>query len=207
MLKYHNFASIWGLTPRPYIWDCLLDQTRTPLLKSLRTGLHLPFETACSPAASCPNCAIHIRPLLIKDNLQKIGKTANVLSIFKKGNRSLPSNYRPISLTSICCKIMEHIVYSNILNHLQRHNIFCEEQHGFRSGRSCETQLLNIIDDHAKHLDDRKQTDVILLDFSKVFDKVPHHRLCLKLSHYGIHGCTLFWIENLFLLVDHNTLL
>ena len=91
---------------------------------------------------------------------------------------------------------MEHIVYSNILHHLQRRNILCEEQHGFRSGRSCESQPLNTIDDFAKNLDDRKQTDVILLDFSKAFDKVPHHCLCLKFSHHGIRDGTLFWMEN-----------
>ena len=91
---------------------------------------------------------------------------------------------------------MEHIVYSNFLHHLQRHNILYKEQHGFRSGRSCETQLLNTIDYLAKNLDDRKQTDVILLDFSKTFDKVLHHHLCLKLTHYGIRGGTLFLIEN-----------
>ena len=56
--------------------------------------------------------------------------------------------------------------------------------------------MLNTIDDLAKNLDDRKQTDVILLDFSKAFDKVPHHHLCLKLSHYSIRGVILFWIEN-----------
>ena len=91
---------------------------------------------------------------------------------------------------------MEYIVYSNILHHLQIHNILHKEQYGFRSGRSCESQLLNTIDDLAINLDDRKQTDVIFLDFSKVFDKVPHHNICLKLSHYGIRGGTLFWIEN-----------
>ena len=81
-------------------------------------------------------------------------------------------------------------------HHLQRHNTLCEEQHGFKSGRSCEIQLLNTINDLPKNLDDRKQTDVIILDFRKAFDKIPHHRLCLKLSHYGIRGGTLFWIEN-----------
>ena len=91
---------------------------------------------------------------------------------------------------------MEHIVYSNILHHLQRHTILCEEQHGFQSGRSCETQLLNTTDDLAKNLDDRKQTEVILLDFTKAFDKVPHHRLCLELSQYVICGGILFWNEN-----------
>ena len=91
---------------------------------------------------------------------------------------------------------MEHIIYSNILQHLQSHNILCEEQHGFRRGRSCETQLLNTINDLTKNLDESKQTDVILLDFSKAFDRVPHHRLCYKLSSYGIRGGTLSWIEN-----------
>ena len=121
----------------------------------------------------------------------------NVLPIFKKSNQSLLSNYQPISLTSICWKVMEHIVYSNILHApFSKIYILCKEQHGFRSCRSCETQLLNTIDDLAKNLNDRKQTDVILLDFSKAFDKVPNHYLCLKLSDYGIHNGTLFWIEN-----------
>ena len=130
-------------------------------------------------------------------------KIANVIPVFKKGNRSHPSNYRPISLTSICCKIMEHIVYSNVLHHLQKYNILCEEQHGFRSGRSCETQLLNTINDLTKNLNERHQTDVILLDFSKAFDRVPHQRLCHKLSFYGIRGDTLSWIRN-FLIGRHQ---
>ena len=71
----------------------------------------------------------------------------------------------------------------------------CEEQHGFRSGRSCETQLLNTINDFSKNLDMGRQTDVVLLDFSKAFDRVPHHRLCYKLSRYGIRGNTLSWIK------------
>ena len=130
-------------------------------------------------------------------------KIANVIPVFKKGNRSHPSNYRPISLTSICCKILEHIVYSNVLHHLQKYNILCEEQHGFRSGRSCETQLLNTINDLTKNLNERHQTDVILLDFSKAFDRVPHQRLCHKLSFYGIRGDTLSWIRN-FLIGRHQ---
>ena len=69
-------------------------------------------------------------------------KMANIVPIFKKGNKSSPSNYRPISLTSICCKILEHIIYSGISHHLEEHNVIRNEQHGFRSGRLCETQLL-----------------------------------------------------------------
>ena len=101
-------------------------------------------------------------------------KMANVVPIFKKGSKSCPSNYRPVSLTSICGKILEHIIYSNILHHLEEYNIIRDEQHGFRSGRSCETQLLTTIHDFANNLNNQKQTDTILLDFSKAFDKVSH---------------------------------
>ena len=94
----------------------------------------------------------------------------NVVPIFKKGSRYSPSNYRPVSLTSICCKILEHIIYSGILHHLDEYNVICEEQHG-RSGRSCE---LITIHDLARNLNNQKQTDAILLDFTKAFDKVSH---------------------------------
>jgi hypothetical protein len=59
-------------------------------------------------------------------------KTALVSPVFKKGNRSPPSNYRPISLTSVSCKVLEHIIFSNILSHLYSHNILSDYQHGFR---------------------------------------------------------------------------
>ena len=123
-------------------------------------------------------------------------KIAKVTPIFKKGNKSNPSNYRPVSLTSICCKVLEHIIYSSVSHHLTQYNILRTEQHGFRSGRSCESQLLITIHDLAQNLDEGKQTDVILLDFTKAFDKVPHNRLCYKLSLYGIRGSLLLWIKN-----------
>ena len=69
-------------------------------------------------------------------------------------------------------------------------------QHGFRKRRSCDTQLLTIIDDLAKGIDDKAQTDVILLDYAKAFDKVSHRHLLLKVEHYGIKGPTLSWISD-----------
>ena len=113
-------------------------------------------------------------------------KLVNVVPIFKKGSKSYPSNYRPVSLTSICCKVLVHIIYSSIWHHLEDHNIICNEQPGFCSGHSYETQLFIAIHDIAQNLNNRKQTDVILLDFTKAFDKVSHNRLCSKLAHYGI---------------------
>ena len=108
---------------------------------------------------------------------------ANVTPIYKNGDRTDPANYRPISLTSICCKLLEHIIHSNIMQHFDNFNILNAQQHGFRKGRSCETQLALTIDDITASLDKKKQIGVIILDFSKAFDAVPHERLLSKLKH------------------------
>ena len=120
---------------------------------------------------------------------------ALVTAIFKKGKKSDPANYRPISLTCICCKIMEHIILSHMAKHLSLNNILIDQQHGFREQFSCETQLISAIHDWAKGINFRSQTDVILLDFSKAFDSVPHERLLVKLDFYGIRGKMLNWIR------------
>ena len=89
-----------------------------------------------------------------------------------------------------------YVIYSGISHHLEDHNVICDEQHGFRSGRLCETQLLITIHDFANNLNNQKKTDAILLDFTKAFDKVSHRRLCSKLFHYGIRGNLLSWIND-----------
>ena len=123
-------------------------------------------------------------------------KKANVTAIYKKGDKYEPSNYRPVSLTSLCCKLQEHILVSNVLSHLDEHDILTDCQHGFRARRSCETQLIGLYHDLAQSLDKKKQTDLAILDFSKAFDRVPHQRLLKKLRHYGIQGNTSKWIES-----------
>ena len=122
-------------------------------------------------------------------------RSANIVPVFKKGKKSLESNYRPISLTCVACKIMEHIITSNIMNYADSNAILYHLQHGFRSKRSCETQLLEFITDVVKNLKDRKQTDTLIMDFSKAFDKVGHARLIEKLKFYGITGKTNEWIK------------
>ena len=76
-----------------------------------------------------------------------------MIPIFKKGDRTQTCNYCPVSLTSICSKLLEHLVYSCILSHLREHNIF-ESQHGFQAGKSCETQLIITINDFANCLNE-----------------------------------------------------
>ena len=154
------------------------------------------------PAMVLNKCSFSIAPLLCTIFRSSIStgvvpedwRKANITPIFKKGDRNLASNYRPVSLTSLCCKLLEHIITSNIMYHLDQYNILTDCQHGFRARRSCETQLITFLHDLAHTLDSKVQTDVIVLDFSKAFDKVPHNKLFIKLNHYGIKGHTLQWI-------------
>ena len=122
-------------------------------------------------------------------------RQANVAPVYKKGEKYDAANYRPVSLTCICCKTLEHIIVSNINKHLSLENILVDCQHGFRSRRSCETQLVQFFHDMVSNLDralnrGHRQTDVIIMDFAKAFDKVPHKRLLYKLHYYGIRGST-----------------
>lgn len=107
---------------------------------------------------------------------------AHIVPVFKKGDKNTPSNYRPVSLTCILCKILEHIIQSSIMKHLDTHKILTDSQHGFRTKRSCETQLILTLEDILKTTSKGKQIDIALLDFSKAFDKVPHQRLNNKLN-------------------------
>jgi hypothetical protein len=100
-------------------------------------------------------------------------------------------------MTSICCKIMEHILHSNIISHLEANNILPGNQHGFRKHRSCENQrTITLQEEPADGLNSGDKMECILLDFSKAFDKVPHQRLLNKCSYYGIRGNTLLWIAS-----------
>ena len=91
---------------------------------------------------------------------------------------------------------MEHIIASNISKHLNKHNALHELQHGFSEKCSCETQLTQLVEDLGRQLTLGKQIDLVLLDFSKAFDKVNHLKLLYKLACIGIKGNTLKWIQS-----------
>ena len=122
-------------------------------------------------------------------------RSANVAPIHKKGDRTDPSNYRPISLTSQVCKILESIVRAHVLEHLEMNNILRDEQHGFRERRSCLTNLLEMMEYWTEILDEGDGIDVAYLDFKKAFDLVSHQHLLYKMSKYGITNQTLNWIR------------
>jgi len=123
-------------------------------------------------------------------------KDAGVIPLFKKGKKSDTQNYRPVSLTSIVCKILESIIKDSILGHLTKFSLIRESQHGFTKGRSCLTNLLEFMEEVTDKLDNGKPVDIIYLDFAKAFDKVPYQRLFKKLRSHDIRGEISLWIES-----------
>ena len=116
--------------------------------------------------------------------------------MFKKGDKHLAENYRPVSLTSVLSKVLEHIVCHELHKHFDKNSVLTNVNHGFRAGFSCETQLTITYNDFVLNAEKETQTDIAILDFSKAFDTVPHHKLLHKLDAYGIKGSLHSWISS-----------
>ncbi len=156
-----------------------------------------------------------IRPLLLKETIDQITdpleilfrkslregvvpeewRTANVTPIYKKGPKGDPGNYRPVSLTSVPGKLLERIIKEQIMEFLYARNLIKSSQHGFVKGKSCTTNRLEFMERVTREVDRGKAVDVIYLDFSKAFDKVPHKKLIEKFRGKGIQGEPLRWME------------
>jgi hypothetical protein len=189
--------------PYPNIGKLTIDTTGvTKLLKNLNAS-------KASGPDNMPNkilktCAESIAPALTTiftcsletGQLPGDWLSANISAVFKKGDRNRAENYRPVSLTSVACKLLEHIICRHLRNHLELYNILTDRNHGFRSGHSCETQLLTTTNDFLESFDAGSQVDVAILDFAKAFDTVPHAKLLQKLDHYGVRGPIHVWLTH-----------
>ena len=121
-------------------------------------------------------------------------KTQYITPVFKKGDRTVAANYRPVSITSHLIKIFERVLRKHIVAHMESNSFLSPNQHGFRKKRSCLTQLLDHVDTILKSLNNGEEVDVIYLDYAKAFDKVDHKILLAKARRYGISGRTLQWL-------------
>ena len=123
-------------------------------------------------------------------------RLSHVSAIYKlKGSKSEPGNYRPVSLTSNVCKLMEKIINRSLSIHLEN-GVLNNSQHGFRKGRSCQTNLIEFFDKITQWTDEGNCVDVLFLDFRKAFDKVDHERLMVKLAAAGVDGKLWHWIKD-----------
>ena len=123
-------------------------------------------------------------------------KTGYVTPLFKKGSRCDAANYRPVTLTSHVVKVYERVVRKHMVQYLDANNLLSEKQHGFRSNRSCLTQMLDHFDSIFEGFTQGNDTDSIYLDFAKAFDKVDTELLLQKLRRYGFHQKLIGWIQS-----------
>ena len=117
-------------------------------------------------------------------------KKSTITPIYKAGNKSLAANYRSVALTSHVIKIFEKVIRKHIVKNMDENNLFNPNQHGFRSERSCFSQLLEQHELILNLLDKETNVDVVYLDFSKAFDKVDHSIVLSKFKRLGITGKT-----------------
>ena len=122
-------------------------------------------------------------------------KSAIVVPIFKKGSKYSPTNYRPISLTCVLCRVFEYIMSESLLHHFMSHNLLSPYQFGFLPGRSSCSQLLSAINHWFASFDDRKSIHIVYTDIAKAFDTVSHTKLLPVLSSMGVSGKVLSWIK------------
>ena len=123
-------------------------------------------------------------------------RRANISAIYKKGPKKDAANYRTVSLTSVCCKVMEKFVRKHLMNHILTNDLISQKQYEFMTGRSTTLQLLRAMNDWTEALDKNNEVDIIYLDFKKAFDTVPHQRLFRVLHQLGIGGKTHDWIRS-----------
>ena len=130
-------------------------------------------------------------PDILQPGSSKNWPPPNVSPDLKKGKKILASNYRHISLTCIYCKLFEHVMTRHIMDHAAQHNILYPLQHRFRNMLSCETQLVEFLHDLTSNCHAGHQTDVLVMNLSKAFNKAGHMRLLRKIPSYGIRDRTL----------------
>ena len=156
------------------------------------------------PALVLKECAEQIaeailiiwRKSLDTGEIPDLMKLQTIIPLFKKGSKALAENYRPVSLTSHLIKLFERVLRKKIINHIEINNLLSENQHAFRAGRSCLTQLLHHMDEILKSLEGKKNVDVVYLDFAKAFDKVDHKILMKKIKQFNIKGKLHSWINS-----------
>ena len=122
-------------------------------------------------------------------------KKAIVVPIYKGGDRSVVGNYRQVSLTSVVCKQIEHVIAGYLRQVWEMSGWLYESQHDFRPRYSCEGQVVGVCEDISDSFDKGVRTDAIIIDFSKAFDLFPHDKLLMKIAATGMDLRAVVWVK------------
>ncbi|XP_065662819.1 uncharacterized protein LOC136085442 [Hydra vulgaris] len=146
--------------------------------------VHLKVLKECNSAFAKPLSLI-LNKSFETSKLPKLWSCANIIPLFKNGNKLDPSNYKSVSLTSVVCKVMERIIKHKMMKYLVDNKLINKNQHGFVNNKSCVTNLLESLDFITNSIDNGWDVIVLFLDFAKTFDSVDRERLFLKLNAFG----------------------
>ena len=160
-------------------------------------GFPVLFFKSIAPSIALP-LSILFTQSLSNGQIPKIWKVAFVRPLFKKGLCSLPSNYRPISLSSVIGKVMEKLLVNSMMLFLQSNHLLSKNQFGFLSRRSTFSQLLAMLNDWTLAVNNHAKVDAVYIDFTKAFDSISHVKLLKKIHAYGIDTNLLNCISNFF---------
>ena len=157
-------------------------------------GIHPHMLKILAPVIARPVCDL-FESSILQGAIPEDWKRAIVVPIHKGGTASDIKNYRPVSLTSVLCKVLERLVRDVVCHHLVRHSLLNTAQHGFLKGKSCLSNLLSFLNEVTRQLDEGNTVEVFYLDFSKAFDSVNHRLLGVKLMSVGVGGHLLMWVR------------
>lgn len=197
--QVHNGDGSTAVTHEPQWLTVDMVQKQLDRIKTNKApgpdGLHPRVLNELSGVISKPLYMI-LKDSILTGSVPMDWRIANVVPRFKKGSKSSPGNYRPVSLTSIVGKMLESLIRDHMNMFLIENNIISSHQHGFTKERSCQTNRLSFYEEVSNKLDKRVPVDIVYLDFAKAFDTVPHRRLMYKLRSVGIEYSICNWIEN-----------
>src|SRR5207245_2100737 len=151
----------------------------------------------------CSPLSILFNRIFLTGELPDDWKCVHVRPIFKKGCSSDPNNYRPISLTSVVCKIFESVIKNQLLSYLNTYSLISTSQHGFLREHSTVTNLLEAVNDWTTSLDEKKTVKILYTDFAKAFDLVSIPKLIIKLTSFGITGNLLSCLKSFLIDCSH----
>lgn len=158
-------------------------------------GIPARLLRVCAPELS-PVLTRLYRLSLLTRAVPQSWKLANVQPVPKKGDRADPTNYRPIAITSILCKVMERVLNRKLLSYLESHDLLSDCQYGFRRGRSTGDLLVYVTHCWGEAIEKHGEALAVSLDISKAFDRVWHAGLLSKLPAYGISADFCVWISD-----------
>ena len=173
------------------------DESLRKTLNSLRTksssgydGISTRLLKFLAPALISPLRLIINQSLITGKYPDKL-KTAKVIPLYKKGDKTKCDNYRPISLLCAISKLFEKVVYNQLFDYFTKNKLFHDNQYGFRTKHSTELAVTELIDRVLLNIDNKQVPFAVFMDLSKAFDTLNHKISIDKLHHYGIRGISL----------------